>query len=99
MHATEAPEWALTGPHAETIEGVGTIPHGATVWTPRALERMPTIHSGHFCNLKMEAGGLRYFVSRCFGADGDPWQVHVEAQGPRGSWVEQFSYRTRQAPR
>ena len=47
------------------------------------LESMPTIHSGHFANLKIDTGTVRVWLSRCSIADGelDPVQCAVLEDG------------------
>jgi len=46
------------------------------------LEAMPTLHSGHFANLKIDTaehgGAMRVWVSRCGLADGEKEPVSVE---------------------
>lgn len=40
------------------------------MWTARELEAMPTLHVGQFDDLKIEAPGLRVWLSRMTRADG-----------------------------
>lgn len=49
-------------------------------YTLAELEAMPTIHSGHFDNLKFDDGKNRVWLSRMTVADGMPYdnQVTVE---------------------
>ena len=42
------------------------------------LRVMPTLHSGHFSNVKINTGEMRVWVSRCTLADGELQPVQVE---------------------
>ena len=57
------------------------------IYTYDELERMPTIHSGQYADLKIDTGDLRIWVSRMTIADGELDPVQVERLED-GRWVD-----------
>lgn len=60
------------------------------------LEALPTLSQGQTCNLKIQTGNTRVWLSRCGVDDGMPWDnqvTHEELQG--GSWVVTREYPAR----
>lgn len=57
------------------------------IYTYDELERMPTLHSGHFANLKVDTGTLRIWVSRMTIADGELDPIQVERL-ENGVWID-----------
>lgn len=52
------------------------------------LKEMPTLHSGHFDNLKVETPDTRVWLSRCGTADGEPYDDKVVVEKLKGcKWV------------
>lgn len=62
-------------------------------YTKEELKAMPTIHSGHFDNLKIDTGTTRVWLSRMTVADGMPYnnQVTVEKL-VNGKWETVETY-------
>lgn len=63
-------------------------------YTLAELKEMPTIHSGHFDNLKLDDGNTRITLSRMTIADGMPYnnQVTVLTKDGKGDWKEVRKY-------
>ena len=63
------------------------------LYTKRELASMPTLHTGHFDDLKVDKGDLRVWLSRMTVEDGMPYnnQVTVERK-INGEWVEVDQY-------
>ena len=69
------------------------ILRGTYVFPLSYLESLPTIHSGHFDNLKVDTGSLRVWLSRCGVADGMPYDNQVTIEHLKnGRWVETAIY-------
>ena len=63
------------------------------VYTPEELAEMPTLSQGHFANLKVDTGQLRYWLSRMTKEDGEKNAVQVEFYNQKlGSWKEIHAY-------
>jgi hypothetical protein len=62
-------------------------------YTAEQLEDMPTIHSGHYDNLKIETENTRVWLSRMTVADGMPYdnQITVEML-INGKWTTMEEY-------
>ena len=56
------------------------------VFTQTDLEELPTIHSGQYSDLKIEALPYRVWLSRLGPEDGEAWPVQVE-QLIAGKWA------------
>jgi hypothetical protein len=60
------------------------------------LRALPTLSQGHFDNLKVEADGIRVWLSRCTMADGEPYDNKVTVEVIRnGVWTEHRTYQAR----
>jgi len=57
------------------------------IYTQQELAAMPTLHQGHFANLKVDTGEIRIWLSRCTIADGELDPVSVEKL-VNGCWVD-----------
>jgi len=57
------------------------------IYTYDELLAMPTLHSGHFANLKVDTGKIRIWVSRMTMEDGEIDPVQVE-RFEGGCWVD-----------
>lgn len=68
---------------------------GMTIYSPGFLAKQPTLSVGQADDLKVEAGGFRYWLARCGPEDGEEWQVHVE-RFDDGRWCNLLSYREEQ---
>ena len=55
-------------------------------YTSSELEAMPTLAVGHFENLKVEEGEVRWWLSRMSREDGETHRVRCERL-TRGCWV------------
>ncbi len=67
---------------------------GMTIYSPEFLATLDTLHTGHFENLKLETGGLRYWLSRVAEEEGSGgWQVNVDKLAGLGHWVELLKYK------
>jgi hypothetical protein len=55
--------------------------------TLRELEKLPTIDPGQFANLKVNAGGIRIWLSRMTVRDGEREPIYVEFL-ENGRWVD-----------
>jgi hypothetical protein len=63
-------------------------------YTLKELEDMPTLHSGQYDNLKIDAENTRVWLSRLGVADGMPYDNAVTVETLlNGSWVEREVYR------
>ena len=60
-------------------------------FTVEELHEMPTLHQGHFGNLKFDDGKVRYWLSRMTKADGEKFPVQVERL-QNGNWVTVHEY-------
>jgi hypothetical protein len=51
---------------------------------------MPTLLQAHTCDLKIDDGAYRVFLSRLDAGDGEPFDntVYVEMKDERGRWVD-----------
>ena len=57
------------------------------------LKKLPTIHSGHFDNLKLETASERVWLSRCGVADGLAYDNQVTIEHLiNGKWVVVNTY-------
>jgi hypothetical protein len=59
--------------------------------TVAALEKMPTLHSGQFDNLKIETSDRRVWLSRLTAEDGETHAVTIEHK-VAGRWETKFRY-------
>lgn len=60
------------------------------------LEALPTLAVGQTCNLKIEDGGLRIWLSRCGVADGEPYPNKVtEEVRIDGRWIDARYYQAK----
>ncbi len=58
------------------------------LYTEEELEAMPTISSGHTCNLKVDTGQTRVWLSRCGPEDGLPENERITYERLRGGrWI------------
>lgn len=69
------------------------VMEGMTIYSPTYLSGLVTLRSGHWANLKLETGGLRYWLSRVAQEEPEGWQVMVERFGQGGSWEDILRYR------
>lgn len=60
------------------------------VYTLAELEALPTLRQGQADDLKIDAGSVRIWLSRCGVADGEPCEnkVTIEEIDDIGSWHE-----------
>lgn len=65
---------------------------GMTIYSAAYLRKLPTLSIGQADDLKLETGGLRYWLCRCGPEDGESWEVHVERM-ESGMWQYLTSYR------
>ena len=62
-------------------------------WSAKELEAMPTIHVGHFDDLKLDTGWMRVWLSRCGLEDGAPYRKGVTIEILRdGRWETAREY-------
>lgn len=67
---------------------------GMTIYSPEFLAKLDTLHTGHFDSLKLEAGGLRFWLSRIAEEEGsDGWLVSVEKYNGKDGWDEFLKYK------
>ena len=67
---------------------------GMTIYSPGFLTALDTIHAGHFEDLKLHTGGLRYWLSRVSQEEGSGgWKVRVERTNGKGTWETILQYR------
>jgi len=63
------------------------------LYTAEELKKMPTLHSGHFDNLKIDTGTVRVWLSRMTVADGAPYNNQVTVERLlAGKWTEVDKY-------
>lgn len=63
------------------------------VYTAKELQNIPTISTGQSCDLKLDHGDKRVWLSRCGVEDGMPFEnaISIE-QLINGKWIETESY-------
>jgi hypothetical protein len=67
-----------------------------THYTLEYLENLPTLHSGHFDNVKIETANMRVLLSRMTVADGMPYDNQVTIERLKnGCWVTTKIYQAK----
>lgn len=62
-------------------------------FTLTELEKLPTLHQGHFDNLKIKDGNVRVWLSRMTVADGMEYNNQVTVENLiNGNWVTVAKY-------
>lgn len=65
-------------------------------FTLKELERMPTVHEGHFDNVKFDDGKIKVSLSRMTVADGMPYDNQVTVEKLiKGKWKTVDEYKAR----
>ena len=66
----------------------------------RALEEMETIDESHTCDLKIDTGDARLWLSRCSAADGEPYDytAYIEVRNEDGRWIDIDCYDAKYPP-
>ena len=62
-------------------------------YTLTELKDLPTLAQGQTCNLKLEVGNRRVWLSRCTIEDGEPYNNKVTVERlDNGTWIKDQQY-------
>lgn len=66
----------------------------------RDLEEIETIEVGFTCDLKIDTGDARLWLSRCTTADGEPYDhtAYIELRDEEGRWIDADCYDAKHPP-